>query len=189
MAVPLPYQKGTYKDWLNKQEGRWELIDGVLYNMTASPSSYHQFTQTQLLARLHAHFTAKGCSVFASPFDVFLSESEDYDTPEHVVVPDLTVICNKEQIVKKGCLGAPELVVEILSPSTAVIDFNKKYRLYERFGVKEYWIVDPIAKTVTQLQLSEGSYGEPTLFEEKDILASIQYDGLAIPLEGVFLAI
>lgn len=85
--------------------------------------------------------------MFMAPFDVYFSESDDYESPDHVTQPDLSVVCSKSHISKKGCYGAPTLIIEVLSPSTALKDFNEKFNLYQKFQVQEYWIVDPGNRT------------------------------------------
>ncbi|WP_338117916.1 Uma2 family endonuclease [Parageobacillus thermoglucosidasius] len=94
-------------------------------------------------------FCPKECAkVFISPLGILLSASEDDENPDTVVQPDISVFCHPEQIEEKGAKGAPTLVIEVLSPSTAFKDRNEKFYLYERFGVQEYWIVDPAHQTI-----------------------------------------
>ncbi|KHF29800.1 hypothetical protein LR68_01585 [Anoxybacillus sp. BCO1] len=103
-----------------------------------------------------SHFQNKNCYVAIAPFDVRLSESDDYTYAKHVVHPDISVICNRNNLTPNGCLGAPTLIVEVLSPSTALKDRNEKFKLYEQFHVQEYWIVDPLYKTVEVFGLEDG---------------------------------
>lgn len=187
MKIPDESQKYTYKDWL-EWEGRWELIDGKAYNMTPAPTSDHQFVVGELYFSLRSFFGNKECNVFVSPFDVFLSENEDYDHPDHVVQPDISVICDKKQIGKKGCYGAPALVVEVLSPSTALKDYNEKFTKYEQFGVKEYWIVDPTNKMVHVHALNDRYYTQRKTFGEEDVLQSFVFENLTIDLKPIFVS-
>src|SRR6266545_1618689 len=118
-----------YCTWDDNQ--RWELIDGVAYNMTPAPALKHQTISRNLLTRLTVFLDGKTCRPFAAPTDVVL---DDYN----VVQPDILVVCDKEKLSEANVLGAPDLVVEILSPSTSRKDRREKMALYERFGVKEY---------------------------------------------------
>jgi len=188
MSIPDESKKHyTYKDWL-KWEGRWELIDGKAYNMTPAPSSDHQFVVGELFFFLRLFFGGNSCDVFVSPFDVYLSDHEDYANPDHVVQPDISVICNKNQVVKLGCFGAPTLVVEVLSPSTALKDYNEKFNIYQRYGVKEYWIVDPLHKIIHVHAGNDGFYQQRKTFGQKDTLTSLLFEQLTIDLNTVFQA-
>ncbi|WP_260612275.1 Uma2 family endonuclease [Paenibacillus popilliae] len=96
--------------------------------------------------------------MFVAPLDVLFSEHLNYDSPDHVVQPDISVVCSKEQVSKQGCHGAQSLLVEVLSSSTALKGFNEKFNLYQKYGVQEYWIVDPGNRTVHVNTLQEGIY-------------------------------
>ncbi|MED4301428.1 Uma2 family endonuclease [Geobacillus stearothermophilus] len=175
----------TYADW-KTWEGRWELINGKAYNMTPAPSSEHQFAVGELYFALRHFFQNKHCYVFMAPFDVFLSKNETYETPDDIVQPDIAVICNKKQIVQKGCYGAPALVVEVLSPSTALKDYNEKFYTYQHYGIAEYWIVDTANKMIHVYHLHEGAYQRHATYGQQDTLHSAQFEDLAIPLTYVF---
>ncbi|WP_285852899.1 Uma2 family endonuclease [Paenibacillus sp. MER 180] len=175
----------SYQDWLT-WEGAWELIHGKAYNMTPSPNSTHQFIVGELYYALRSFFQNRKCYVFVAPLDVMFSEHLDYDSPEHVVQPDISVVCAKEQVSKQGCHGAPSLLVEVLSPSTALKDFNEKFNLYQKYGVQEYWIVDPGNRTVHVNTLQEGVYSIRSTYTEQDIVQSILFRELQIPLHQLF---
>ena len=98
MSIPDPSSRSTYEDWL-QLEGNWELIEGKLYNMTPAPSSNHQFAVGELYFALRSFFQNRDCYVFTSPFDVYLSENEDYDRPNQIIQPDLAVVCNKNKMI------------------------------------------------------------------------------------------
>lgn len=185
MRTPDESKRYTYKDWLD-WEGRWELINGKAYNMTPAPSSEHQFIVGELFHHLRLFFGNKDCNVMVSPFDVYLSENNDFENPDHVVQPDISVICNKNQIVKKGSYGAPSLIVEVLSPSTALKDFNEKFNIYQQFGVNEYWIVDPTNKICHVHGLKEGHFTQRVTYGEQDMLQSFLFVDLFIDLKTVF---
>lgn len=182
-----PDNKGIYsfQDWLT-WEGAWELINGKAYNMSPAPTSIHQFIVGELHFSLRTFLQNQKCYVFVAPFDVFFSENEQYDTPDHVVQPDLSVICSKDQISKNGCHGAPSLIIEVLSPSTALKDFNEKFNLYQKYGVNEYWIVDPGNQTVHVYTLEDGSYQDRRLYTEEQMIQSKQFPELAIPFHQLF---
>lgn len=185
MNIPDPSRRYTYEDW-RQWEGRWELIDGKAYNMTPAPSSNHQFAVGELFFALRTFFQNKNCLVFTAPFDVYFSKSEDYEKPDDITQPDIAVICDKKQVVSKGCYGAPAIIVEVLSPSTALKDYNEKFYAYQRYGVKEYWIVDTANKMVHVYNLKDGIYAERVTYGEDDILKSGIFDDLAISLQSVF---
>lgn len=138
--------KFTYKDYCSwPEEERWELICGKAYNMSPAPSRRHQEISFELSGILREYLKGKDCKAFAAPFDVMLPgfPVEKEDEIDTVVQPDISVICNPTKITDKGCLGAPDLIIEILSPATFKKDLNEKFQLYEKHGVREYWIVDP----------------------------------------------
>ena len=123
---------------------RAEVFDGQIYFM-ASPSQLHQTVLTELLVSIHDHLR-KGdgrCQVFPAPFDVKLS-----DKPLTIVQPDILIVCDKEKLDGKRCNGAPDLTIEIVSPSNAADDYIRKLYYYKNYGVREYWIVDPRRKTI-----------------------------------------
>lgn len=136
-------QKYTAEDYYAlPEEEKIELIDGFLYDMSPSPLRIHQEISGELFAEIHSYIKKNNgsCKVYSAPFDVQLSD----DT---VVVPDISVICDKNKLTKKGCTGAPDWIIEIVSDN-AVNDYVRKLNLYQIYGVKEYWIVDPKTKKV-----------------------------------------
>lgn len=127
------------------EEKRVEVFDGIVYDM-ASPSQIHQSILTELLVLLRNYIRGKGgnCSVFPAPFDVKLN-----DKPLTIVQPDLMIVCDKDKLDGKRCNGAPDFIIEIISPSNPADDYVRKLYYYKNYGVREYWIVDPRRKTVT----------------------------------------
>ncbi|WP_028400671.1 Uma2 family endonuclease [Ectobacillus panaciterrae] len=180
-------RKYTYEDY-EQWEGRWELIQGIPYNMTPALSTKHQYAVGELYGHLRAFFSSRGCHVFVAPFDVRFSETDDYSQADTVVQPDISVFCHRKQLDQSGAKGAPSLTVEVLSPSTAVKDRNKKFKLYEKYGVKEYWIVDPVHETVEIYNLQEGNYHLGEVYGTEQILQSIHWEELQIPIESLFLS-
>ncbi|MDA3810205.1 MAG: Uma2 family endonuclease, partial [Spirochaetaceae bacterium] len=139
-------QKFTYTEFCSwTDDERWELIDGVAYNMSPAPSSRHQRISFKISLLLGNFLEGKPCIPFTAPFDVYfpLDPDQSINSIDTIVQPDLSVICDAKKIFDKGCMGAPDLIIEILSPSTGKKDLNEKFQLYEKNGVKEYWVVDP----------------------------------------------
>lgn len=168
---------------INEWDGSWELIDGTPYNMIPAPSTQHQRVVGELFFALRSHFGNSGCSVFVTSYDVQVDVADDYT----IVQPDISVFCNKNQIGEKRATGAPNLIVEVLSPSTALKDRNNKFNLYERTGVMEYWLVDSHNKTIEVYALSEGGYRKRHVFGREDSLSSFVFQELAIELNEIFL--
>lgn len=149
-------RKYTYADYCTwDDDERWELIDGVAYAMSPAPTWKHQGISRNLIGQLYAFLDGKSCKVFAAPFDVRLNAETDDDT---VVQPDIVIICDHSKLGGTGCAGAPDMVVEILSPSTASKDMLLKYNKYLNAGVREYWIVDPDTQVVRVCILRDGKY-------------------------------
>ncbi len=191
MALPAKRinDKFTYGDYCNWGDGeRWELIDGVAYDMSPAPLRIHQKISRDLEGQLLNFLKGKPCEVYYAPFDVRLPEvDEDDNDIVDVVQPDLVVICDEKKLDERGCRGAPDIVVEILSPSTASKDMKEKFSLYERHGVKEYWIVHPEAKIVSVFKLGkDGQYGRPDVYSKKDKIKTPLLEGLEVDLDLVF---
>lgn len=132
-----------------EDNGRYEIIEGRLYNLAPSPSVFHQHVCGNIYHKLRIFLQDKECVPFISPVDVRLAPkgSEDRNI-KNVVQPDVFVVCDKSKIDQKGIVGAPEFVVEVASPNTSARDYLIKLKLYERYGTKEYWIVNPQEKSV-----------------------------------------
>jgi Uma2 family endonuclease len=172
-----------YKKWELKPGERFELIDGVAYAMSA-PGTSHQQISMILSAKLYNHFEGKKCRPFAAPFDVRLFYEED-ESDDTVVQPDLVVVCDLDKLGKEGCQGAPNLVIEILSPSNTVIEMHRKLDLYQSARVPEYWVIDPEEKFIEVYCLENGLY-MPHILRIGDTLQSTLFPGLTIPLETIF---
>lgn len=151
--MPLPKERiYTSEDYWSLPEGhRAELINGQFYDM-APPSRIHQELVSELTQAIGAYIKSKGgrCKVYPAPFAVNL-EAED----KNWVEPDVSVICDKNKLTDSGCLGAPDLIIEVVSPSSRKMDYVLKNALYEQAGVKEYWIVDPLKKAATVFRYQE----------------------------------
>jgi Uma2 family endonuclease len=174
---------GDYKKWEFGRGERYELIYGEAYAM-AAPNAYHQTVLAELTAQFVQYFRGKPCRVYPAPYDVrlFYREDEDDDT---VVQPDLSVVCDEEKRGKEGCRGAPDLVVEILSPSNTAMEMERKFALYREAGVREYWVVDPEHKTVHSY-IFPGERISSRLFGPAGKIPAEIFSGLEVGLEPVF---
>jgi len=182
-------EKYTYGDYLRWDDGeRWELIDGVAYNMTPAPARRHQGILTELAGQLFNCLRDKPCKLYLAPFDVRLPENDEADEEVTTVVqPDIVVICDPSKLDDRGARGAPDLVIEILSPSTSRKDMKIKFELYEKRGVREYWIVDPSGGTVMIFRLdADGRYGRPQVYTDEDSAPVGIFEDLVIDLKAVF---
>ncbi len=171
-------QKVTYADYCQwPDDERWELIDGVAYAM-AAPSRKHQEFVVELSRQIGNFLVGNPCRVYVAPFDVRLPESGEVDDLVGTVVqPDVLVVCDSDKLDDKGCRGAPDWVIEVLSPSTALHDMDAKRWLYERHGVKEYWVIHPVDRWVMIYVL--GEHGHPRMTGS---MASVLLEGLEIEL-------
>lgn len=189
MSMPLDKRRFTYADYLQwPDDVRVELIDGVVYDMTPAPSPRHQEVVTQLVRHFGNFLDQKPCKVYAAPFDVRLSKVRKNEEILTVVQPDLVIVCDKSKIDDRGCVGAPDLVVEIVSPSTFRKDHTTKLHLYEQNGVPEYWIVYPAERAINVCRLADsGKYGEPEIYAENDRVPVGIFNGeLSLALEEIF---
>jgi Uma2 family endonuclease len=147
----------TYADYLEWDEGeRCEIIDGEAYIM-ATPSRIHQESSGNFYFALRSFLEGKPCKVYAAPFAARLFPEED-GSDDTVVEPDITVICELSKLDDRGCNGAPDFIIEIISPSTARHDRILKFNKYREAGVREYWIADPEEKIVSVYLLKDGQY-------------------------------
>lgn len=182
-------KKYSYADYLTwPSEERWELINGEVWDMSPAPSSKHQRIATILISEIFFHLKGKSCQVFAAPFDVrFVKDENQQDQDIFITVqPDLTVICDKSKIDEKGCLGSPDFIVEILSPSTGYKDETQKLTVYEEYGVREYWIVNPERETIQVFLHNGQDFDKPAYYKGEDLITSSVLDGFEITLKDIF---
>lgn len=180
-----PRTYGDLRRW--GDDTRWEIIDGQAYAMTG-PSWQHQAVTMGLSAQLLAYFRSRGCRVLPAPLDVRLPRgSEPDDDVETTVQPDISVVCDPSKLDERGCRGAPDLVIEVLSPSTAGRDHLTKRALYERHGVREYWLVHPIDRIVTMhRRTGQGGFSPSELFEARGVQRMDGFPGLEIDWDQAF---
>jgi Uma2 family endonuclease len=181
----------SYADYLTWQfEQTVELIKGKVFPMSA-PSRKHQSVSWQLTLAIGNHFAKHTCKAFAAPFDVRLYDkrksakaNKDVYT---VVQPDICIICDLDKLDDKGCLGAPDLVVEILSPGNSSKEMRTKKLLYEENGIQEYWIIDPEHENAFQFHLTgDGVYSPASIYVNDDTFNSVIFPILTIDLNEVF---
>jgi Uma2 family endonuclease len=160
-------KKYSYADYLKWDDGRrWEVINGIPYSMSPPPSRRHQGLLTNLIGEFAIFLKGKECKAYVAPFDVRLPDTASANEEEsfNIVQPDLVVYCDLDKLDERGAIGAPDLAVEILSPSSSMRDLNEKFALYERSGVREYWIVHPHEQTVTVFVLEKGRFVHTGLY-------------------------
>ncbi|GAB3639446.1 Uma2 family endonuclease [Spirosoma arcticum] len=178
----------TYADYLKWQfDESVELIKGKIHRMSPAPRRAHQRAVSQLLIDIGVYLNDKTCQIYAAPFDVRLPVRNERKPEQlHTVVqPDICVVCEVAKLDEAGCLGAPDWIIEIISPRTAKNDFNEKYNLYEEAGVREYWIVQPKEKAVNVYTLEDGNYALVDIYESGDIPSRI-FPELIISHERIF---
>lgn len=156
----------TYRDYLTwPDDFRCELIDGKVYMMSPAPLLTHQDTAGEIFRQAANALHGKSCRALIAPIDVLLPRNAEADEDSDIVVqPDVMVVCDSNKLDRRGVRGAPDWVVEVLSPSTAGKDQIEKRRLYERHGVREYWLVHPTDRILTIYRLENGEYGKPDIY-------------------------
>jgi Uma2 family endonuclease len=174
-------KKFAYTDYVTwPDDERWEIIGGEAWDMTPAPSTTHQRIAGRIYSRLEAALVGKLCTAFMAPTDVVLSE---YD----VVQPDVLVVCDEKKITKDNIQGVPDLVVEVLSPTTARKDRREKKTLYERSGLKEYLLIDPDGQYVERFRMeADGTFGKGEILAPQEALILGAIEGVEIPLWDVF---
>ena len=189
MVIPQEEKRFTYNDYLTwPEEERWEIIDGVPY-MQAAPSPVHQEILAELVKQLGVYFTGKPCRVYPSPFCVRLPQGNEKNDNEikTVVEPDISIVCDKSKIDETGCNGAPDLIIEIVSPASAKKDKVTKFNQYEKAGVTEYWVVEPEQKLVSVFLLQDNQrFSRPEMYTDEDMIQVGRFPELTVDLGLVF---
>jgi Uma2 family endonuclease len=186
MSLPR-FSNISYEEYValrEKSDERLEYIDGVVY-MTPSPNIQHQLVSSNIHTQFGMYLKEKKCKVFAAPTDIELV-SEKF--PERkVVIPDLSIICDEKGFTETKYVGVPTLIVEILSPSNQAHDLVTKFNLYMAYGVKEYWIVNPMKQAVTVYALNEeGLYEQADIKVGIGVVQSVCFQGLSLDVEEIF---
>ena len=177
------YKYADYAEW--DDDNRYELIDGAAYLMSPGPSQMHQRIVGRLFRQLDDFLRGKTCEAFFAPSDVCLNAAGDRD--DSVVQPDLFVVCDKSKLDGQRCNGAPDMIIEILSPSSASRDMLLKYNKYLQAGVREYWIADPDTKMIRTCILNAGKYDTTDYFNHNtDEIAVQVLSGCIIDVKDIF---
>ena len=179
----------TYADYVTWQfEETVEIIKGKIFKMSPAPSTKHQDVSISLTRELSVFLKKKPCKLFAAPFDVrFPRESKADKDVFTVLQPDICVICDKSKLDARGCIGAPDLVIEILSPGNTKMELLNKYRVYEEFGVKEYWVVSQSDQNILIYTLNDmGKFQPSKIFTLSEKITSTVLPGFELVLDDVF---
>jgi Uma2 family endonuclease len=182
------YTFADYLTWIDDK--RRELINGFVNMMTPAPSRIHQKISGSIYGQVWNFLKNKECEVYSAPFDVRFPSKDgknDDDKIYTVVQPDICIICDESKLDDRGCLGAPDLIVEIVSLSTVKKDIDDKFKIYEENGVKEYWIVQPNDATLTVFFLEKGKYQHKGMYTRGSKVPVLIFEGkLLIDLDEVF---
>lgn len=181
-------KKYTYADYLKWTfQERLELIKGKIYAMSPAPNRKHQVITLNLGSDLKVFLTGKVCQAYIAPFDVRLTpRKKDKSGKIHTVVqPDICVICDLEKLDDAGCVGAPDLIIEILSPGNTKKEMKEKKEVYEENGVKEYWIVHPTDEYILQYNLENGKFVGGTHYFDDEIVISTAVEGFSTTVSKV----
>ncbi|MVN20575.1 Uma2 family endonuclease [Mucilaginibacter sp. HMF7410] len=179
----------TYADYLQWTfEDRLEILKGKLFKMTPAPGRFHQRLSGILFKKFSIFLERKPCHVYSAPFDVRFSRKNASDeTITTVLQPDISVICDLSKLDDRGCIGTPDIVVEILSPGNNKKELRNKYEIYEEAGVQEYWIVWPVSQSFLKYTLNEaGKYIPSKVLTSGDEVTTPVLPGFVLNLEEVF---
>jgi len=181
----------TYADYLKWTfDERLELIKGKIFKMSPAPGSLHQIISAAVGNSIYNFLKGKPCRVFWAPFDVRLVRRSIHDKDVITVVqPDICVICDPKKIDDKGCVGAPDIVVEILSPGNNKKELQNKFEVYEEAGVLEYWIIHPQEKTFLKYELIDGRFLALRPLTGGDVVTTSVLPGFSLNLEELFAEI
>jgi Uma2 family endonuclease len=184
--LSLTYSYAHYSNW--HFDDRVELIKGRVFKMSPAPSPLHQEVSVKISSELYHYLKDKPCKIYYAPFDVrFHSDSKADKDIFTVLQPDICVICDPNKIDSRGCIGAPNMVIEILSPGNNKTELLNKYSIYEEFGVKEYWLISPGDKTLLKYTLDvRGKYQPSKLFTLSEKVYSEVLPGFELDLDEVF---
>ena len=177
------YSYADYKTWTDEE--RFELIEGFYYMMSPAPSTLHQRIVFKLSNIIGRQLNGKKCTPFVSPVDVLLDYKTISDRSKTVVQPDVLVVCDKSKIDERGIFGVPDLVIEVVSPSSIDYDMNTKREIYQKFMVPEYWVIFPADKTVIVYTLEEEKYTHKNYIKEGTIVSSA-VESISAELSEIF---
>ncbi|MBB4106135.1 Uma2 family endonuclease [Pedobacter zeae] len=186
LDASLTYSYAHYLNWLFPE--RVELIKGKVFKMSPAPSRVHQVIVRNISNALVNYLKGKTCEVYFAPFDVRFPKKSKADKDVYTVLqPDICVICDRSKLDDRGCIGAPDIVVEILSPGNTKMELLHKYRIYEEFGVKEYWVVSQSDQSILIYTLDESGKFQPSkIFTLSEQIISSVLPGFELFLNDVF---
>ncbi len=181
------YSYADYLTWQFKE--RVELIRGWISKMSPAPSTGHQSISSVFQGEIYSYLKKSTCKLFAAPFDVRLIDSKKSKNNQQVVTvvqPDICVICDEKKLDERGCIGAPDLIIEIVSPGNSKKEMKTKHELYEENGVREYWIANPLEKNIMLYVLKAKKYHLKKIYFDDDTIESVLFKGLVIDLKEIF---
>lgn len=186
LDASLTYSYSNYLNWLFPE--RVELIKGKIFKMSPAPSRVHQEVAGNIFLKLGNFLDGKLCKVYSAPFDVRFPKESKADKDVYTVLqPDICVVCDKSKLDARGCIGAPDLVIEILSPGNTKMELLNKYRVYEEFGVKEYWVVSQSDQSILIYTLNDSGKFQPSkIFTHSEKITSSVLPGFELELDDVF---
>lgn len=178
----------TYADYFKwRFEERVELIKGRIFKMSPAPNRIHQELTGYIYNSLYDFLKGKKCKVYIAPFDVRLPrKSKDDRDIITVLQPDVCVVCDLSKLDDRGCVGAPDIVIEVLSPGNNAKELKNKYEVYEEAAIKEYWVVSPQNNTFIMYTLIDGKYDASRLMVAGDVVTSSVLDGFSLDLSQLF---
>jgi Uma2 family endonuclease len=179
------YSYADYFKW--RFEERVELIKGKIFKMSPAPNRLHQEIAGRLFLRIGSFLEKKPCKVYIAPFDVRLPRKSIEDTEIYTVLqPDICVICDHNKLDARGCIGAPDIVVEVLSPGNNVKELKNKHEVYEEAGVKEYWVVSPQDQWLRIYTLHNGKFQESPYYVAGDVVTTPVLTGFSLNVADMF---
>ncbi len=182
------YTIGDFLQW--KFDDLVELIRGKVFKMSPAPNVWHQRVVSDLQKIFYKKaevYEEKGCEFFPAPTNIFLAKAgQKLEEGNIVVEPDFSITCNETKVIKKGYVGAPDFLVEVLSPSNAKRDLVYKRELYEEFQVPEFWIVNPAKRRIVRHIYSENGFYKTISNKEGDVIAPLQFPEIQVDLKKVF---
>ena len=177
------YSYAEYKTW--DDDIRYEIIEGFLYMMSPAPSTSHQRIAGKIFSSFDRQLNGKKCTPFFAPVDVLLDFETDEDYSKTIVQPDVLVVCDKNKIKERGIFGAPDLAIEVASPSSIDYDISLKKQIYSKYKIPEYWVVLPAEKTIIVYTLEDEKYN-PVNYIKTGTINSSAIEGLTIELKEIF---